>query len=87
MSETWKNERPKWCPHLDCIHKILSQNKLCGGKLSKPVPHDNDFNDLRICLKGVLPNNEIFDLQVNKSDLYHFGRIFKVLKELSNEGA
>lgn len=76
----WKQEKPAWCPHSHhCIFLMRVQDSLCAGKLPKPLPHDGDFNTHRICLTGALPNDEVFDLQVNKSDVYHFRRILNAI--------
>jgi len=72
----WKHERPIWCPHQDCGFKRRAMDSLCGGKLPKPIEHDGDFNTHRLCIK----TNEVFDLQVNKTDLFWFKLIFKALE-------
>lgn len=77
------NRRPEWCTHKDCIWVTCWQNCMCGGRLQKPESHEDDFNTHRFCLKNVLPNNEIFDLQVNKSDLCWFSLLFgKMQKDM-----
>ena len=68
-------KRPDWCPHKDCIFKKQSQNKICRGELSEPVPHDDDFNTDRFCLDTRETGHGIFDLQVNKGDLWNIRRI------------
>jgi len=75
------NERPKWCSHKDCIVFRCFQDVMCSGKLPEPKEHDKDFNTHRFCLKNALPNNEIFDLQINKSDAYFFKLLFEVVNE------
>ncbi len=82
MADT--NKKPNWCPHANCIVLTCFQDKMCSGKMPKPEPHDNDFNTHRLCLKDSLPNNEIFDLQVNRTDMYHFGLIFDGLMRSAN---
>lgn len=78
-SETFPNERPKWCPHIDCQFCRRAQDSICVGVLPEPVPHEGDVNIYRLCLRmGV----EIFNLQMNDSDIYHFGRLFKALQEV-----
>ena len=62
--ESWKQERPSWCPHQDCIFLRQTQGLLCGGELPKPEPHDEGENTHRLCIKA----GEVFDLQVNKTD-------------------
>ncbi len=71
----WKQERPTWCPHQDCVFSRRSQDALCGGRLPKPEPHDGDENTHRLCIKA----GEVFDLQVNKTDLGYFRWIFDAL--------
>ena len=73
--------KPSWCPHKDCICKSLRENKICGGHLPKPEPHGNDENIYRWCLKDALPNNEIFDLQINDTDIYAFKIMFDILQD------
>jgi hypothetical protein len=54
---------------------------MCIGKLSKPAKHNKDYNTHRLCLKGVLPNKEIFDLQINKSDAYWIRMLLNIFWE------
>lgn len=78
----WKQVKPSWCPHLiDCVFLRRVQDSLCAGQLLKPISHDGDVNTHRICFNGVLPNNEVFDLQTNKSDVFHLKRILNVIDE------
>ena len=68
----FKQERPQWCPHLNCIYKRVSQDKIYGGELPEPQPHDPggpSVNTHRLCLKDALPNNEIFDLMVHNGKI------------------
>jgi len=67
--------KPDWCPHKDCQVNIQSQNKMCVGKLPKPEPHDNDFNTHRICIDTRETGHGIFDLLVNRTDLWNLKRI------------
>ena len=76
----WRQERPTWCPHTDCGFLRRSQDALCGGKLPQPAPHGADFNTHRLCIRTEDDSN-VFDLQVNKSDVYHFRRILDALVE------
>ena len=76
MSQIWKQERPSWCPHTDCIFLRRAMDHLCGGQLPKPEPHDGDVNTQRICINAGLP---VFDLQVNHSDLDWLRWIFDAL--------
>jgi len=79
MKGEYKQERPEWCPHSDCIFILLIQDAICAGKLPAPEPHDGDLNTHRICIAGVIPGGEVFDLQVNTTDLYHFRRLFDAI--------
>lgn len=73
----FRQERPEWCPHNDCIFLRRVVDLICGGKLPKPVPHGKDFNIYRICIReSSLP---VFDLQVNKSDLDWLRWVFDAL--------
>jgi len=69
-SQEWRQERPSWCPHRDCEFKKRAMDKLCSGRLPEPTSHDGDWNTHRLCINGVLPNNEVFDLMINKTDAW-----------------
>ena len=71
----WKQERPEWCPHPSCNFKQRAMDDICGGHLPVPIVHDNDFNIYRLCLNGVADNGGVFDLQVNKTDLFWLRKI------------
>ncbi len=73
--QSWTQERPSWCPHTDCLFRLRVQDSLCGGELPKPESHDSDENTHRLCINA----DEVFDLQVNRSDLYHFRRVLSAL--------
>ncbi len=75
--EEWKQERPGWCPHVDCLFKRRAMDNVCGGELPAPVEHDGDFNIYRLCINE--PNNSPFDLQLNEGDLEWFRWIFDAL--------
>ena len=68
-TQTWKQERPTWCPHTDCLFRRRVTDDLCGGQLPEPVPHDETPNTHRVCFNGVAENGGVLDLQVNGSDL------------------
>ena len=74
-----KQIRPKWCPHSDCNFKIHSQEAICGGGLTIPEKHDNDFNTHRICIDTRETGHGIFDLLVNKTDLWNLNRVIDKL--------
>ena len=76
--------KPDWCPHLldsQCILMAQSQNKACIGKLPHPEPHDNDFNDHRLCLDTRETGHGIFDLQINWTDSWNLIRLLKLIKK------
>jgi hypothetical protein len=78
----FRQGRPDWCPHKDCIFKRISQDLVCGGRLPKPQPHDPGgppANYYHFCLRDGLPGDDIFDLQVNDNDLQMFRWIFDAL--------
>ena len=74
-------DKPDWCSHKDCNLKVNSQNMVCLGKLSEPLPHNGDFNTHRFCLDTRETGHGIFDLQINWSDAWNFIRILKLVKE------
>jgi hypothetical protein len=78
-AQQWKQERPAWCPHKDCLFKRRAMDSLCAGELPKPEPHDGDENTHRFCINGAMPKAEVFDLQVNTSDLFWFRWIFSAI--------
>lgn len=76
MTEAWKQDRPKWCPHETCIFKRRAMDSICAGQLPTPVPHDGDENTHRLCINQAHDpeaiRSLIFDLQVNTNDLEWF---------------
>jgi len=72
---TWRQERPSWCPHKDCLFKRRAVDSLCGGGLPEPAPHDGDENTHRLCINA----DPIFDLQVNRADIGWFKWIFEAM--------
>lgn len=77
----WKQERPAWCTHKDCRFKRRAQDALCCGHLPEPEPHDGGFNIYRICLNGADKDGGVFDLQINKTDIYYLRKMFIALIE------
>ena len=73
--------KPLWCPHIDCIMLMSSQDRICVGKLPKPVLHDKAENTHRWCLEGAADNGGVFDLQVNVGDLFCFDVMFDVIRK------
>jgi len=54
---------------------------MCVGKLPKEIPHGLDKNTHRLCFKDLLPNDEIFDVQVNKGDIYWLELLIDPIKK------
>ena len=77
MKRVWKQKRPNWCKHKNCIFKKRHQDSLCGGKLIKPQTHEGDFNSYRFCIR--FEDGNIIDISCNDSDLDYFRSIFDVL--------
>lgn len=71
----WRQERPTWCPIPACLFKRRVEDAICGGELPNPLPHDSDMNTHRLCL----PQADIMDLQVNRSDLNWFRWVYDAL--------
>jgi len=61
----WKQKRPGWCPHSDCLFRRRVMDNLCGGELPAPVEHDGAKNTHRLCIV----TEGVFDLQVNATDM------------------
>ncbi len=76
MADFTPHERPKWCPHQDCRFVLNTQGLGCVGRLPEPIDHDGVLNDGRFCIQC---NPGVFDLQVNRGDLWGLGRLFKAL--------
>lgn len=83
MSEPteWKQERPSWCPHDTCIFRKRAMDSMCCGRLPEPSPHGADFNTHRLCLNGASDDGGVFDLQINKTDVWWLGWIMEPVKE------
>ena len=73
--------QPNWCTHKDCQNNILSQDKMCVGKLPYPEQHDNDFNTHRLCLDTRETGHGIFDLQINWTDAWNLIRLLNSIKD------
>jgi len=76
---TWKQERPSWCPHSDCLFVRRAMDAMCVGHLPEPIAHDGDFNQHRWCLNGTSDTGGVFDLQINDTDLWWFRHMFSAL--------
>ena len=87
--EIWRQERPSWCPHADCVFVRRVTDTMCGGQLPNPEAHDGDFNTHRFCLNGVIDDGEVFDLQINRTDagwfLWLFNAMFSELTYLGEK--
>lgn len=71
----YNQEKPSWCPHESCEFLRRVEDSLCGGSLPTPEPHDGDLNTHRLCIN----TDEVFDLQVNVSDVDWFRWIFDAI--------
>ncbi len=80
-----ENKRPEWCPHPDCIFKMNTQDLICSGDLPKPEAHDNDFNDHRICTDERETGHGVHDLQINRTDAWHFKRHMERILALTKD--
>ncbi len=83
--KVWKQERPEWCTHKDCIFKRRGMNLLCGGELPEPQSHGKieGINTHRFCIRAPRQDNieqyDLTDLQLNADDLDWFRWIFDAL--------
>ena len=68
----WKQERPDFCPHNDCLFKRRAMDDMCVGYLPKPEKHNGDINKYRWCLNGASDSEGVFDLQINDTDIWWF---------------
>jgi len=81
-------EIPSWCPHSGCCIIWKLKGYMCCGSLSSPSPHNGDFNTHRFCLNNVDDGGEVFDLLINKTDVWWFRRMFNAMfpkAEVSDE--
>lgn len=78
--QVWLQERPEWCPHQDCLFRRRGQDAMCCGVLPKPEPHGAGLNYYRLCLNGADKDGGVFDLQINDTDIWYFGKMFKALR-------
>ena len=77
--QEWKQERPEWCPHVNtCAFLRRAMDSLCGGALPVPESHNNDYNTHRFCQRDGDDGN-VYDWQVNATDLEWFRWIFDAL--------
>lgn len=54
-------------------------DSACAGNLPEPVPHGGDVNTYRICIREILPDNEVCDIQANDGDLDWLRWLFDAL--------
>ncbi len=81
-STTVQNERPEWCPHADCVFiAVKALHAMCGGRLVTPEPHDGVMNTHRFCIDTCETGHGVFDLQVNRGDIWWFQELLKLLRE------
>ncbi len=81
----WKQERPDFCPHNDCLFKRRAMDNMCVGNLPEPIEHDGDFNIYRCCLNGTSDTGTVFDLQINDTDIFWFKWLLGALQPKSTE--
>lgn len=74
----WKQERPEWCKHWDCLFLRRAMDSTCGGKLPVPEKHDMGYNTHRLCMRFE-DNGQVIDTQVNDTDLEWLRWIFDAL--------
>ena len=76
----YRQERPTWCPHQDCLFKRRVMDSICGGALppgqanvkEKDAFGEDHINDVRVCLNETHqppPNAKVVDFKMNPSDL------------------
>ena len=76
MGETYKQERPVWCPHKDCIFlRSGGTSSMCGGKLPLSTEHNGGINTHHFCLSE--GGDSCYE--VNANDLDWFRWIFDAL--------
>jgi hypothetical protein len=68
VGKQWKQERPEWCGHADCIFRRRAMDSFCGGELPAPEPHNGDMNTHRLCIRFEDDGSTV-DMQVNATDL------------------
>ena len=78
IGQEWKQERPNWCPHNDCLFKRRCQDAFCCGELPIPEPHQDDFNYYRICVSG-FGDGIGQDYLVNNTDINYLRWILDAL--------
>ena len=71
----WKQERPSWCTHGDCVFLRRAMDSMCGGELSIPQEHNGGLNTHRFCINA----EPLFDLMVNENDIDWLRWIFDAL--------
>lgn len=71
----YKQERPSWCPHTDCVFRRRVLDSACAGVLPEIADETDEagrhINDSRICLNEThsADDAKVFDLKVNETDL------------------
>jgi hypothetical protein len=73
----WKQERPTWCPHVDCSFRARSQDSLCIGELPEPQAHGDHegVNTHRFCQRGAPDDGEwLHTIEWNRGDAWHLRR-------------
>ena len=76
----WKQERPNWCPHQDCIFKIRTQDAMCVGELQAPKDHGGVANTHRWCQRGAPDDGEwLHSVAFNRGDAWTVIRVFEAV--------
>ncbi len=74
----WKQERPMWCPHTECVFGIRSQDSLCVGRLPIPADHDGVENTHRFCQRGAPDDGAwLHSLEFNRGDAWNIIRVLR----------
>lgn len=75
-----RQERPSWCPKLDCLFKRRVMDSICGGELPEPILHAGDLNTFRICLNDdEVADVPVLPILINKGDLNWFRWVLDAL--------
>lgn len=73
----WKQERPAWCPHIDCRFRARSQDSICIGELPEAQDHGTHkgVNTHRLCQRGAPDDGEwLHTVEWNKGDAWNLRR-------------
>lgn len=70
--------KPAWCPHTECSWvcgggTAEDSGMICCGKMPDQVDHDGTPNTHRLCIRT--SDNDIWDGQVNRTDVWYLGKV------------